>query len=105
MEIIRRTINNLGVEVETREQVLLQRNCPECSLQCKSKKDCFIKQFRQGINKERIGSKWKPTTDRTVALQINKHPILKNSDIELDNLLKECKRKHFGIFWWATKIK
>ena len=107
MEVIRRTINNLGIEEEFREKYVLEidRRCRECNLVCSNQRDCFVKQFRQGINKEREGTKWKPLTDKTVALKINQHPILKVSNVELYNLLKNCKEKHFGIFFWATKIK
>ena len=80
------------------------RTCTDCNEECKSKKDCYVKQIRQGINDEREGTKYKPITDRTVAIKINKHPALKNNYTELHQLVKKCREVGFTkMFFWATK--
>jgi hypothetical protein len=82
----------------------LQTNCIDCNENCKSKRDCYTKQIRQGVNKEREGTKWKPVTDRTIAIKINTHPILKHNDSELHQLVKKCNQSGFTkMFFWATK--
>lgn len=85
-------------------QLNLTRTCNECNEDCKNKKDCYVKQLRQGINNEREGTKYKPITDRTVAIKINRHPALKNDYVELHNLVKKCREYGFTkIFFWATR--
>jgi len=86
------------------KEYTLQTTCTDCNENCKSKRDCYVKQIRQGVNSERRDTKWKPTTDRTIAIKINRHPILKKNDTELHQLVKKCNEAGFTkIFFWATK--
>jgi hypothetical protein len=106
MELISTRQDNLGYQQTSLQGINWQpkNTCTDCNENCRDKKDCYVKQFRQGINKERVGTKWKPVTDRTIALKINRHPVLKRDTVEVHQLLKQCKEKGFTkIFFWATK--
>ena len=52
------------------------------------------------INSLRVGTKFKPLTDRLLAIRINKNPFLK-SDGELEFIIKQCrdKRNYAKLFW------
>lgn len=69
----------------------------------RSWKDEVVSEITEGINKERIGTKYKPITERTVAIRINRNPYLKERN-ECYLLLKKCKEVGFTkMFFWATK--
>lgn len=71
-----------------------------------NRRDQLIKELVEGINKERSGSNFKPTTPRLLALQINKNPFLSKSDDELELIKKQCEA--MGSYWklyWLIKQK
>lgn len=69
----------------------------------KNFRDELISRLTDGINKSRIGTKYKPVTKRTIAIKCNKNPFLK-SDGELELLIKECESKgSYSKFWWVIK--
>jgi len=68
----------------------------------KNRKDELVCKITEGINDLRRGTKYKPTTKKRVAIQINKHPILKNQMGELELLYKDCMaRGNFSKFYWV----
>lgn len=72
----------------------------------RSFRESLINEFIERINKERIGTKYKPVTAKGIALKINMNPFLKQS-WQLESFLKQCKRaKSFGsCFYGSLKIK
>ena len=63
----------------------------------------LISRLTKGINNLRIGTKYKPVTERLIAIRANKNPFLK-SDGELELLIKECEAKSsYSKFFWVTK--
>lgn len=66
----------------------------------RNRRDEIIAEFVKGINQSRIGTKYKPTTAKRLALQINKNPYLKGTQ-ELEFILKECNRvgNYKKLFW------
>ena len=103
MEIITKTKDNLGFERNLFQEVKYTPQKTEKNF--KNWKDELITEFTNGINKSRVGTKWKPVTERLVALKLNSHPIFKEDKDECYKLLKVCKEKHFGIFFKATELK
>jgi len=103
VEIISKQKDNLGFEQSTFSNLLWTPKTTEKNI--RTWKDEMVTEFTQGINKSRVGTKWKPVTERLVALNLNKHPVYKNDKDECYKLLKTCQQKHFGIFFWATQLK
>lgn len=101
MQIITKHKNNLGIEQTSFKGVEYKR--PKSQKLFRSWKDEIVTRFATGINKEREGTQYKDVTERVVAIRINKHPVLKESLQECEYLYKQCEKKHFGIFFWATK--
>ncbi len=69
-------------------------------------RDELVAEFVDGINKSRIGTKFKPITAREVALRINKNAFLAKHENngEVAYLLKQCKeRNNYSKFFWVTK--
>ena len=65
----------------------------------KNRRAEIIAEFVKGINISRIGTKYKPTTERLLAIKINRNPFLKESELEF--ILKECNRvgNYKKLFW------
>lgn len=102
MEIITKHIDNLGNAHSLFSGLVWEQKKTEKNF--KNWKDEIITEFTNGINKSRVGTKWKPVTEKLVALKLNSHPVYKEDKDECYKLLKTCKEKHFGIFFWAVKI-
>jgi hypothetical protein len=102
MEIISKTKDNLGFEHSLFQGLNWKQ--PKTEKNFKNWKDEIITEFTIGINKGRVGTKYKQVTEKVVALKINQHPIYKEDKDECYKLLKTCREKHFGIFFWALKI-
>lgn len=67
----------------------------------KTRRAELISRLTNGINSLRIHTKYKPTTERLVAIKTNKNPFLKSDD-ELENLINECERKsNYSKFFWV----
>lgn len=66
----------------------------------KSKRAELIGEAVKDINSLRVGTKFKPLTDRLLAIKVNKNPFLK-SDGELEFIIKQCrdKRNYAKLFW------
>lgn len=66
----------------------------------KNKRAELIGEAVKDINSLRVGTKFKPLTDRLLAIRINKNPFLK-SDGELELIIKQCrdKRNYAKLFW------
>lgn len=66
----------------------------------KNKRAELIGEAVKDINSLRVGTKFKPLTDRLLAIRINKNPFLK-SDGELEFIIKQCrdKRNYAKLFW------
>lgn len=103
MQLISTKNDNLGFQQTTLQGI--EWNAPTKEKNIRNWKDEIVTKFTEGINKSRVGTKWKPLTEQAVAVKINQHPIYKNSRDECYALLKVCEQKHFGIFFTATKIK
>jgi hypothetical protein len=103
MEIITKTKDNLGFEHSLFQG--LNWKIKKTEKNFKNWKDELVTEFTNEINKSRVGTKWKPVTERLVALKLNSHPIFKDDKDECYKLLKVCKEKHFGIFFKATELK
>lgn len=71
----------------------------------RSQRDELVNHFVQGINKERLGTKFKPITAKQVALRLNANPHFKGQDGEIYMLLKECQQKGtFKKFFWSCPL-
>lgn len=69
----------------------------------KTRRASLIADLVVGINAERIGTKYKPTNERTVAIRANMCPFLVSDD-ELELLLTNCQAKgSYQWFWAVTK--
>ena len=101
METITRKKNNLGVESTSFKG--FEYKTPKTQKAFRSWKDEIVTRFTDSINKSRVGTKYKPVTERLVAIRLNKHPVLKDSPQECDFLFKRCEEKHFGLFFYFTK--
>lgn len=47
---------------EVEKAMFIKSKCPECYKRCKTKRGCLITQIQNEINKERLGTKYKPVT-------------------------------------------
>lgn len=69
----------------------------------KSRRQEIIAELVKGINQSRIGTKYKPITERWLSIQINKNPFLTGDTgtQELEYLLKESNRvgNYKRLFW------
>lgn len=65
----------------------------------KNRKAEIIAELVKGINLSRVGTKYKPTTEKLLAIKINRNPFL--NEQELEYLLKECNRvgNYKKLFW------
>ena len=63
----------------------------------------LIGKFVEGINRERVGTKWAPVTPRLVAIKVGH--LKTNGDLYF--LLKQCEQgKSFGkVFFGALKVR
>lgn len=72
----------------------------------RSRRDELVSEITAGINASRVGTKFKPITERAVAIRINKNPFLAHDDGEIAYLLKQCReRGNFSKFFWVTKTR
>lgn len=74
----------------------------------KSEREELVARLVDGINKERVGTPYKPTTAKRVALLLNRNPWLagqrNNGEVRL--LIKECEKVgHYKKFWWIINPK
>ena len=68
-----------------------------------TRREELISRLTKGINNERQGTKYPPTTEATIAIKANMNPSLKK-DGELELLIKECEEKgNYKKFWWVVK--
>lgn len=68
----------------------------------KNRRQEIIAELVKGINQQRIGTKYKPTTERLLAIKINRNPFL--NEQELEYLLKECtKAGNYKKLFWILK--
>lgn len=68
-------------------------------------RDELVSLFVEGINRERKGTKFKPITEKQVALRINANPHFKGRDGEVHYLLKQCQEKGtFKKFFWSCPL-
>lgn len=58
---------------------------------CSNEINCITKQITNGINLERIGTKYKPLTERYIAIRMNQNPSLKGDLHARKILLAKCK--------------
>ena len=68
-----------------------------------SERGTIIEMFVKEINKERLGTKWKPLTKigiKRLAMDINRHPLLKTKDqlLEFYSLCKDAQSRPKGSF-------
>ena len=115
MQIISKTKDNLGFEHSLFQG--LNWKIKKTEKNFKNWKDEIITEFTNNINAQRKASGWKyidkkgkevktePVTEGLISVLINQHPIYKEDKDECYKLLKTCREKHFGIFFWAVKIK
>lgn len=69
----------------------------------KNKRAELIGEAVKDINSLRVGTKFKPLTDRLLAIKVNRNPFLK-SDGELEFILLECKKKrNYAKLFWLLK--
>ena len=101
MEVTNYNKDELGHTHRTSEP--LKYTFKETKKNIKSWKDEAITSFTDGINAERKGTKWKPITEKRVAIKINRHPSLKDSQQECRALYKRCLREGFVAFNATTK--
>lgn len=101
MQIISKQKDNLGIEQSTFKGI--EFNLTKSVKNFRSWKDEFITKVTNGINNERIGTKWKPITEKRVAIKVNRHPHLKDSQEECNALYKRCLREGFIAFNAVTK--
>lgn len=74
--------------------------------QFRKRRDWLVHLITEGINRERIGTDYKPVTELRVAILLNKNPILARSDDEVEYLYKVCNEKgNFSKFWWVVNNK
>lgn len=66
----------------------------------KNRRAEIIAELVKGINAKRVGTKFKPITERWLAIKCNKNPFLK-SDGELELLKKDCEKvgNYKKLFW------
>lgn len=69
----------------------------------KSERHEIISLMVADINELRLNTKYKPVTERTVAIKVNGNPFFKGVE-ELRNLYNECHKKmNYSKFWWVCK--
>jgi len=66
----------------------------------KNRRDEIIQELVTGINKQRIGTKYKPITAKCLAIKCNLNPFLKDTT-ELELVKKECEKvgNYKKLFW------
>lgn len=68
-----------------------------------SRREEIIADLVKGINQSRIGTKYKPITERGLAIRINRNPFLTGDTgtQELDYIRNECNRvgNYKKLFW------
>lgn len=70
----------------------------------RSRRDELVSNITKGINKLRVGTQYKPITEKRVALLINKNPFFKGRDGEIELLYKTCEeKKSYSKFFYITK--
>lgn len=70
----------------------------------RSRRDELVSNITKGINKLRVGTQYKPITEKRVALLINKNPFFKGRDGEIELLYKTCEEKgSYSKFFYITK--
>ena len=71
----------------------------------RSHRDELVDKFVLGINRERLGTQYKPILAKEVALRINKNPFLKGRDGEVELLYKTCEKKgSFKYFFYICPL-
>lgn len=65
----------------------------------------FVDEATEIINRERIGTKWKPVTKRAVAIRINLVCPKEGGDAWVVDFRKECtsSKNYSKTFWGASK--
>lgn len=70
----------------------------------RSRRDELISRLTDGINMTRVGTKYKPTTTKQIALRVNKNPFFKGADDELELIIRTCEEKQsYSKFFYMTK--
>jgi len=71
----------------------------------KNRRAEIVAEFVKHINIERKGTKYKPITDKLVALRLNANKKTAKDDDECQYLLNEClRKKSFSTFFWCCPL-
>lgn len=103
MEIISHKTDNLGFEKTLFSSIYYEPKI-DFNSSIKNWKAEIVALFTDEINKQRKNTKYKPVTKKFIAFLINRHPKLCHSPEECWALFNKCKKSHFGVFFWATKL-
>jgi len=69
-------------------------------------RESLIQRLTDGINKSRKGTKYKPTTEKAIALRINKNPFFKGRTDHLLALVNHCESKGcYSKFFFVCPLK
>lgn len=72
----------------------------------KDERDEIVSRFTEEINKGRIGTQWKPTNKRTIALMLKLNPFYSKDNMACWDLYNHCmKVGNFSKFWLDCKGK
>jgi hypothetical protein len=81
----------------------LEYTLPKNESDFRTRRDELIFRLTKGINLLRVGTEYKPTSLKLVALRANRNPFLKSDD-ELEYLISCCEvKKNYSYFFWLTK--
>jgi hypothetical protein len=91
-------ISNLLERYKTNTNIL----CSDCGKKCKNKKSCLITQIVNEVNKERIGTKWKPVSYITVLRKLKG-----KTEYQVTTCISNCKdyknrNGSFGKCFWGS---
>lgn len=68
-------------------------------------RDELVDRLVQGINRERLGTKWKPVSHKTIALRVNNNPTFTGRNDNLLRLINECEKNgKYSKFFWACPL-
>lgn len=84
----------------------LNNSIPKQDTPHRNYRDELVSLFTEGINKERLGTKYKPITKMEVAIRLNRNAFLagKDNDGEVAYLLKQCQQEGtYKKLFWLTK--
>jgi hypothetical protein len=87
-------------------QITLDKYKVNSEVKLRGLRDELIQRLTDGINKSRIGTKYKPITEKTVAIRVNKNPFFIGRNDHLEVLIKECeKRSNYSKFFFVCPLK